>query len=285
MVEAFSGLIRKAESEGVIQGVAVSQSAPPVSHLLFADDNLIFCQASEEVVSHLQMVLVDFKVASGLKINKHKSAMVFSEMWRRRLDLHWRLKEFNLALLAKQAWRVALGPRSVLNSVLSHKYFPHSSFFDSKLGSSPSYTWKSLWGNHDVLAAGLHWKVGDDTLIMIMEHPWNPKLVSFQPISRPAFTPQDSRVAALLTDAKAWDAELIKAELCPLDAESILDIKLHDGECDSLVWHFEKQGQFSVRSTYDVALRLELDAECSMNAQSWDFIWCSKAPPKVILIA
>ncbi|KAL0451890.1 UNVERIFIED_CONTAM: hypothetical protein Slati_1167100 [Sesamum latifolium] len=43
-----------------------------------------------------------------------------------------RLKEFNLALLAKQAWRVALGPSSLLNAILSNKYFPNSSFFDSR---------------------------------------------------------------------------------------------------------------------------------------------------------
>ncbi|KAL0431917.1 UNVERIFIED_CONTAM: hypothetical protein Sradi_0817700 [Sesamum radiatum] len=46
--EAFSGLIRKAESEGTIEGVAVSRKAPSVSHLLFADDMLIFCQATKE---------------------------------------------------------------------------------------------------------------------------------------------------------------------------------------------------------------------------------------------
>ncbi|KAL0440363.1 UNVERIFIED_CONTAM: Dehydrogenase/reductase SDR family member 12 [Sesamum latifolium] len=76
--EVFSGLIRQAESEGAIQGVAISRSAPPISHLLFADDTFIFCQATQEALSRLQLILHSFEAASGLKINKQKSAMVFS---------------------------------------------------------------------------------------------------------------------------------------------------------------------------------------------------------------
>ncbi|KAL0410635.1 UNVERIFIED_CONTAM: putative mitochondrial protein [Sesamum latifolium] len=76
--EAFGGLIRKAECEGTIVGVAVSRTAPSVSHLLFADDMLIFCQATAEALSRLQLLLTSFEAALGLKINKEKSAMVFS---------------------------------------------------------------------------------------------------------------------------------------------------------------------------------------------------------------
>ncbi|KAL0433399.1 UNVERIFIED_CONTAM: hypothetical protein Slati_2674200 [Sesamum latifolium] len=76
--EAFSGLIRKAESEGTIQGVAVYRSAPPISHLLFVDDTLIFCQATQEALARLHLILHFFENASGLIINKQKSAMVFS---------------------------------------------------------------------------------------------------------------------------------------------------------------------------------------------------------------
>ncbi|KAL0427401.1 UNVERIFIED_CONTAM: hypothetical protein Slati_2914900 [Sesamum latifolium] len=76
--EAFSGMIRKAERAGMIQGIAVSRMAPLVSHLLFADDNLIFCQATEEALLCIKDILLSFEQASGLKINLHKSAMVFS---------------------------------------------------------------------------------------------------------------------------------------------------------------------------------------------------------------
>ncbi|KAL0434064.1 UNVERIFIED_CONTAM: putative mitochondrial protein [Sesamum latifolium] len=74
--EAFSGMIRKAESNGFIQGIAVSRAAPLIFHLLFVDDTLIFCKATPEAMLCLKSILDAFQKASGLKINLHKSAMV-----------------------------------------------------------------------------------------------------------------------------------------------------------------------------------------------------------------
>ncbi|KAL0417207.1 UNVERIFIED_CONTAM: hypothetical protein Slati_3552600 [Sesamum latifolium] len=64
--------------ESSIQGVAVSRAAPPISHLLFADDTLIFCKTSTRAMVHLKHILDVFEQASGLKINLHKSAMTVS---------------------------------------------------------------------------------------------------------------------------------------------------------------------------------------------------------------
>ncbi|KAK4382283.1 hypothetical protein Sango_2886600 [Sesamum angolense] len=77
-LESLSGLLRKAKSMGSIWGIAVSRSAPLVSHLLFANDTLIFCQSTSEALSCIRGILVAFKKASGLKINSHKSVIVFS---------------------------------------------------------------------------------------------------------------------------------------------------------------------------------------------------------------
>ncbi|KAL0401674.1 UNVERIFIED_CONTAM: hypothetical protein Slati_4197300 [Sesamum latifolium] len=38
------------EMRGGIRGIAVAQNTPRVSHFLFADDTLIYCQASIEVM-------------------------------------------------------------------------------------------------------------------------------------------------------------------------------------------------------------------------------------------
>ncbi|KAL0421132.1 UNVERIFIED_CONTAM: hypothetical protein Slati_3136100 [Sesamum latifolium] len=79
IVEAFSTMFRQAEEEGQIQGVAVSRHTPRVSHLLFADDTLVFCQATTEAFNCVYHIFNKFKCASGLKINLQKSAVVFSK--------------------------------------------------------------------------------------------------------------------------------------------------------------------------------------------------------------
>ena len=43
--EGLTALLRKAETYGIIRGVAVNRSGPCISHLLFAYDSLLFCHA------------------------------------------------------------------------------------------------------------------------------------------------------------------------------------------------------------------------------------------------
>ncbi|KAL0404505.1 UNVERIFIED_CONTAM: putative mitochondrial protein [Sesamum radiatum] len=55
--EALSSLIHRAEAEERIDGVAISRRAPPISHLLFADDTLLCCQATKETMECIREIL------------------------------------------------------------------------------------------------------------------------------------------------------------------------------------------------------------------------------------
>ncbi|KAL0423348.1 UNVERIFIED_CONTAM: putative mitochondrial protein [Sesamum radiatum] len=76
--ESFSALLRSAEQDGRITGVFVCRAAPPISHLLFADDMLIFSRTSINSVRAVQGVLEVYRLALGQEINFSKSSMVFS---------------------------------------------------------------------------------------------------------------------------------------------------------------------------------------------------------------
>ena len=51
------------------------------------------------------------------------------------------LKAFNLALLAKQGWRLQTNTSSLVYRVLKARYFPDNDFLGAKLGSRPSFAW------------------------------------------------------------------------------------------------------------------------------------------------
>ncbi|XP_019179273.1 PREDICTED: uncharacterized protein LOC109174494 [Ipomoea nil] len=64
------------------------------------------------------------------------------------------LKSFNLAMLGKQACRFLTNPSSLVAKVYKARYFPATSFIDAKVGSCPSYAWRSIMAAHDMVVAG-----------------------------------------------------------------------------------------------------------------------------------
>ncbi|KAK4381987.1 hypothetical protein Sango_2916000 [Sesamum angolense] len=257
-------LEQKVEMDGPIRGVSICRNAPYISHLLFADDTLIFSQASSDSATHIKEILEIYRMASGQEINFQKSSVAFSKncceeakraivleleiptenkmelylglpsraarskkelfssirdkVWKRingwnekilsqagkevliksviqsiptyamgcfklpvtllreiqslisnfwwhnrgQNKIHWiswqrlcdsklqggigfrQLHMFNLAMLAKQLWRIHCFPDRLLSQVLKARYFPHGNMFEASLSRRPSYTWRSL---------------------------------------------------------------------------------------------------------------------------------------------
>lgn len=67
----------KAEEQGRLHGVRVCPSAPSVNHILFADDCLVFCEASVQEVQSLYDVLQCYKLSFSQQVNQDKSGICF----------------------------------------------------------------------------------------------------------------------------------------------------------------------------------------------------------------
>ena len=73
MMEVFSKMMKRAEGAGLLRGFRADGRRGGrvcVSHLLFADDTILFCNADEEQILHVWMLLLCFQAVTGLKVNE-----------------------------------------------------------------------------------------------------------------------------------------------------------------------------------------------------------------------
>lgn len=69
-------MFSKAEECIRIRGFKHSKNAPSVSHLQYAVDTLLFCDADEDQIKILVYILRCFEAVLGLKINFSKSIIL-----------------------------------------------------------------------------------------------------------------------------------------------------------------------------------------------------------------
>ena len=101
-----------------------------------------------------------------------------------------RLQQFNLALLAKQGWRLQTCQNSVLYRVLKAKYFPSCYF-----GNNPSYTWCSILVAKPIVEKGTRWRVGNGSNIRVWGDKWLPRVASYEVISPRLFLHPNTKVS------------------------------------------------------------------------------------------
>ncbi|XP_019158935.1 PREDICTED: uncharacterized protein LOC109155745 [Ipomoea nil] len=87
-----------------------------------------------------------------------------------------RLQEFNLALLAKQGWRLLTNQKSLMARVFKARYFPSTSFYEAVLGGNPSYVWRSIMASQNLLKAGCRRRIGNGRNTRIWRIPCLPDL-------------------------------------------------------------------------------------------------------------
>ncbi|KAG8498724.1 hypothetical protein CXB51_005090 [Gossypium anomalum] len=65
-------------------------------------------------------------------------------------------------------------PNCLLTKELKARYFPLSDIFSAKVGSYPSFTWRSLYSVRELITDGLVWHIGNGNNVNIWNDPWLP---------------------------------------------------------------------------------------------------------------
>jgi hypothetical protein len=120
-------------------------------------------------------------------------------------DLHL----FNLAMLARQGWRLLLNPDSLCARVLRSKYFSDGDLLSVVEKPGISYAWRSIVRGVQALKDGLIWRVGDGTQINIWTDPWIPQGVTRRPCT-PRGQTILNKVSELINPISGeWDRNLV----------------------------------------------------------------------------
>lgn len=77
--EGFWALLKNAQEENKLKGVSFGCTGPNVTHLLFADDSIVFLEASQSSFEELKNILNLYEEDYGQKVNLNKSSIFFGK--------------------------------------------------------------------------------------------------------------------------------------------------------------------------------------------------------------
>ncbi|XP_062028303.1 uncharacterized protein LOC133744174 [Rosa rugosa] len=293
--EGFSALIQQKQEQGLLPGIEVCDSAPSVAHLLFADDSMLYAQASLEACYEIQDVIGTYGRASGQLVNFNKSSVIFSSnvsegmrdavsellgvevvvshekylglptyVGRKKTAMFQYIKD-NLAKKL-EVWQ------GKMLSGAGKDILIRGSFWTADSHPSPSFSWRSILSTRDLLKEGSYWQVGSGTSINIWSASWVSALPDGKPVRNRLAEEEVTMVSDLLSATGVWDVSRIRRLFPMEEAEAILHIPLSS----RLVWKFERNGVFSVRTAYRYSFSTSpcrRPFDLMVNGGFWKKLW------------
>jgi len=77
--EGLTGLLNRAAHQGHIKGYSLCRNSPRLTHLLFADDSLLFCRFTIEECHRVLDILDVYGKCLGQQISQSKTTIFFSK--------------------------------------------------------------------------------------------------------------------------------------------------------------------------------------------------------------
>lgn len=201
------------------------------------------------------------------------------------------LESFNIALLAKQCWRIINNPDAPWVQILKARYFPDCDFFEAEKGYRASWAWSSLLQGRDIIQQGSKWQVLSGKQVKIWDHDWIPpphngliSPTSQVPCDAPTFV-----YDLIDRTSESWNLQTI----APLISNQVFTIisSIPFGsstEDDRLIWPLNLNGSYTVKSGYHwhhSRIMRQIPnlshTSHSPDAVFWKSLWSTNTVPKI----
>ncbi|CAN1250765.1 Putative ribonuclease H protein At1g65750 [Linum perenne] len=192
---------------------------------------------------------------------------------------------FNLALLAKQGWRMINNPNLLWVRLLKGIYFRNGDFLNAKKGKKASWIWASLCDAREVLIKGARMNVVNGAKTRIFQDAWVPTITNFR-------IQEENREETTVdhwinNETREWKKEEMDRICTPEEVNEIIKIPIgpSNGE-DHWVWHYDKKGNYSVKSGYHILRTTSPnhtnDRLTHLDKHLWKWMWRIPIPPKFL---
>lgn len=61
------------------------------------------------------------------------------------------LNKFNMAMLAKQSWRLLTEANLLVSAIMKTRYYPQAKLIDAELGNNHSYVWRGIFASLEII--------------------------------------------------------------------------------------------------------------------------------------
>ncbi|KAA3467448.1 reverse transcriptase [Gossypium australe] len=276
--ECLSILIEEAKRKGLMKGAPIGRARFSINHLFFADDCILFGDASHQGAEAVRDILKEYELLSGQRVNFKKSLIYFGanvnnevkESITNMLGIrmaHNSEKYLGLPMMVgcKKSWAFAIFSDRFRKRIegWSLRYLSIGGkkvFIKSVLQAIPIYAMQcflmpktfcrklegimnKFWWTNNKSSRGIHWSRWESLC-----QPKNIGGMGFKDLILPNWTTVDHLIDC---ETYTWNEELLFNIFDADTARRILSIPIAECRSEDLrVWKYEGSGEYTVKSGY-----------------------------------
>lgn len=190
---------------------------------------------------------------------------------------------FNLALLGKHIWNFCINPNSLVARVYKERYFPSVHVLEATKGQHSSCIWNGIWTAKEELREGFRWVIGSGEDIVATKDRWIRGKDDLKVEQSQFYEGRGEKVSSFfITNEKRWDADKVRNNFLPVDADAILKVYIPQREVtDRVAWEKSSNGFYTAKSAYHYWFDLHFGNDLISQSVGWKKIWHVQVPHKI----